>query len=168
MNPLYKFINGKRVVVLEKRQCDFCGNFYQPLNSKRKYCGKKCYYFMKAKRKDRVKWTDEMKRALSEKYMGSGNPMYGKEPWDKGKKRPEMSGDKHPNYKGGWIQDGYHCISISGRQIGFHTHLIEKKIGRKLTSQEVVHHVNGDKLDNRIENLQLMSRSDHMKLHLHS
>lgn len=42
---------------------------------------------------------------------------------------------------------------------------MEQKIGRKLRSDEVVHHINGDKTDNRIENLELISNSEHTSLH---
>ena len=34
-----------------------------------------------------------------------------------------------------------------------------------MRKSEVVHHIDGDKLNNRIENLELMNRSSHMKLH---
>lgn len=53
---------------------------------------------------------------------------------------------------------------------GRHEHRIvmEQSIGRFLSSSEVVHHINGDKKDNRIENLQVMSRSEHLKEHLPS
>lgn len=43
---------------------------------------------------------------------------------------------------------------------------MESIVGRALTSDEVVHHINGDKRDNRPENLQLMSRSEHMLEHM--
>lgn len=46
-----------------------------------------------------------------------------------------------------------------------HRSVVEASIGRKLSSDEVVHHINGNKFDNRIENLKVMTRSEHMKEH---
>ena len=60
--------------------------------------------------------------------------------------------DNHPNvYKNGYI---YH-----------HRIVMENHIGRILTTNEVVHHINGNKKDNRIENLELMTNSEHVKHH---
>ena len=53
----------------------------------------------------------------------------------------------------------------NGKQQDFHRYLYEQHLGRKLTRYEVVHHINGDITDNRIENLQLMTLSEHGKLH---
>ena len=52
-----------------------------------------------------------------------------------------------------------------GRRIGEHRIVMENHIGRKLLPNEVVHHKNEDKTDNRIENLELMTISDHVSLH---
>ena len=42
---------------------------------------------------------------------------------------------------------------------------MEQYLGRKLSPNEVVHHKNGDPTDNRIENLEVMSRSEHSRYH---
>jgi hypothetical protein len=46
-----------------------------------------------------------------------------------------------------------------------HVVFMERKIGRRLEKNEVVHHINGNKHDNRIENLQLMTNREHGLLH---
>lgn len=46
-----------------------------------------------------------------------------------------------------------------------HVIVLMQKIGRALTEDEVVHHVNGDRHDNRPENLVLLTRSEHAALH---
>ena len=46
-----------------------------------------------------------------------------------------------------------------------HRFIMEQHLKRKLKRNEVVHHINGDKLDNRIENLQIMTLSEHSRFH---
>ena len=47
-----------------------------------------------------------------------------------------------------------------------HRHVIEQHLGRKLKTFEHIHHINGNPIDNRIENLQVLTNSEHQKLEL--
>lgn len=46
-----------------------------------------------------------------------------------------------------------------------HVVLMEQRIGRRLCSDEVVHHIDGDRSNNDINNLALMTRAAHARLH---
>lgn len=61
---------------------------------------------------------------------------------------------------------GYVQISVTGEgQVFEHRHIMEVALGRKLADDEDVHHLNSLRDDNHLENLVVMSRTEHKELH---
>lgn len=59
----------------------------------------------------------------------------------------------------------YKATKVNGVKRDYHRALMEEHVGRTLDYDEMVHHVNENKLDNDIDNLRVMSRADHSRLH---
>jgi len=112
----------------------------------------------------------------------------GKEKWIRHSKR-EMTNFRcrscsqkrnlNPTWKGGIIKntDGYlvyripenhefYCMRNSNNVVLLHRLLMAMYLQRPLKNEEIVHHINGDITDNRIENLKLFSsKGEHTRLH---
>lgn len=89
----------------------------------------------------------------------------GSKPWNKDKRFKKYWGKGSPSYKGGRNISvaGYVRILIpgTGKYQLEHRLVMEKHLGRKLDRQEIVHHRNGNREDNRLENLELMEKIKH-------
>ena len=70
---------------------------------------------------------------------------------------------KHPRQRAaagtGTVSRGYRSFVKNGRRVLEHRLVMEAHIGRRLLREETVHHINGQRLDNRLENLELWSSS---------
>jgi hypothetical protein len=67
--------------------------------------------------------------------------------------------------KGFLDQRGYRCRKVGKRTIREHRIIMEQHLGRNLEPWEHIHHINGIKTDNRIDNLKLVSAEEHMQEH---
>ena len=95
----------------------------------------------------------------------------GKISYTQGRKKPtQQKGEHSKNWKGGRITTVYgyvrayaphHPFADNNGYVLEHRLLMEKKLGRYLLPTETVHHINGIKDDNRLENLRLVSPADH-------
>lgn len=61
---------------------------------------------------------------------------------------------------------GYVLVKVGIHEWEYeHRLVVEKALGRRLERDETVHHINRNRSDNRLNNLEVISRRDHMSLH---
>lgn len=101
---------------------------------------------------------------------GESNPFFGKRHSLETKKRmsiTRLKGEPRINHDGYvlvWVGKD-HPMSYASGHVLEHRLVMADHLGRVLGTEEVVHHVNGDKQDNRLENLDLLPNAEHVSLH---
>ena len=143
--------------------CQYCGKeFFVPqyeINYRTtiKYCSSECYHAStrKAPQTRKCAFCDNEfivdSRHKNKKFCGVECACAYKRAL---KRTPTMGAN---GYKYVWFSDG------SGEKE--HRYLMEQHLGRKLTADEVVHHIDGDRTNNNLSNLVVMQRGEHSALH---
>jgi hypothetical protein len=88
--------------------------------------------------------------------------------------RPGTTKENNANWKGGFSFQTTSNLKYKLIRVPTHSKkkyflehrlLMEKHLGRPLADNEIVHHINRNTLDNRIENLLVINRSKHCTIH---
>jgi len=144
--------------------CEECGKIFEIKykTNPNRVCSKVCKYKKVSRLQKQVAIYDNPMRkpGATEKWRATQ------------KERGFNVGQKHPAWKGGvevyrshkYVYAPNHPNAHKGK-VAEHRLVMEQHIGRYLESNEIVHHINGDGLDNRIENLQITNRQEHARIH---
>lgn len=145
------------------QKCENCGKDFDAGYEKRICCSKKCmgeYRYKKKIKQCEECGSDMHQRGKNTKYCSRecySNARRGKPRKEKTKRKIKKSNGRFlPNGSKRTDAHGYIMIKIGDNDwMKEHRHVVEMDIGRKLETSEQVHHRNGIKNDNRIENLEL-------------
>ncbi|MDF2736652.1 MAG: hypothetical protein K0S93_508 [Nitrososphaeraceae archaeon] len=116
-------------------------------------------------------WKGRPRKYLNRSHSGRST-FLGKKHSDETKERLSVIHTKSDEQKLIRYKSGYRYLPIVDHPnsdkfgyVGEHVYIMSKHLGRPLNKGEHVHHINKNRLDNRIENLQLHTNSTHMQVH---
>lgn len=136
-------------------------------------------YLKKYEIETRPRMTEKTKAKISDALIGKPSSLKGKpkpnewrENLSKAKKgqilKPSKYGGHRKRRKDGYIAVfcPHHPMKTKEGYVMEHILVMEEHIGRYVTRDEVVHHKNHIRDDNRLENLELMTFKEHAGLHM--
>lgn len=140
-----------------KKICPVCKNEFETYDKRNVCCSWKCRNSKMSTNYKGKKFTAEHKKNISKNHHNVS-----------GKNNPKWKGGKRNNGHGYiWIYCPDHPYKTKHNNVLEHRLVMEKHLGRYLSPTEIVHHKNGIKNDNRIENLELLNDcSSHSCLHV--
>ena len=112
-------------------------------------------------------------RLRGEKRFVGGHQNLGRVHSEKTRMKSSRKGAKNGRWKGGrrFDKNGYvilwmpeHPNSTKDGYVREHRYVMEQHLGRLLERRELVHHLNHQKNDNRLENLQVVSHAEHQRI----
>ena len=153
--------------------CKICGKlFYAKLSQKQVFCSLKCKYLGAEKRKIKSGKYLECPQCNKEVYICNSTLKLNKHGMRFCSRKCRGNAMKERKVTWGFARDGkikgrnvYPRKQINNVRMKEHRRVMQDHIGRKLESSEHVHHINGNPLDNRIENLIIVTPEQHGKIH---
>lgn len=145
--------------------CPVCSTEFRKRRSGSKYCSRQCQAI--ARKKTEQVTCETCGKQFSRVSCHVGMRNFCSPDCYKSWQAENQRGENSPRWSGGvHIHDGYIFKKQSnGRYKGEHRVAMEEELGRELTQDEVVHHINGDKTKNEKSNLVVMTRAEHCILH---